>query len=94
MSNPIAEVSPVSLDELMDRDPLELTEGDIAEITKHLVKTFRAHRLVWEKEKDKAKITGKRVSGAVVKKKQKKEETIKNIKEKGAKIDLSSLLKK
>lgn len=43
-TNPMAEVSSNSLDELFDRDPLELSKQDLELI----VQAFRAQRIRWE----------------------------------------------
>ena len=42
-NSPLAEVSPISLDDLFSRDPLELTDQDIGAIVKEL----RRQRVNW-----------------------------------------------
>lgn len=93
MSNPLSTTDPTSIEELLDRDPLELTEEDFDETVKLLVVAFRKEREVWEEEKIKSRVTGKRVSGGTTKKRQ-KEEVIKKIRESSsAKIDISKMFK-
>ena len=92
MSNPLTEANPDALDELFNRDPLELTPENVNEITRNLVRIFRAQREAWVAEENKAKLTGKRVSGSATKKKQ-REQALKAIKEGPAKVDLSDILK-
>ncbi len=90
--NPLASVDSESLDELFVRDPLSLTEPDIDRITLQLIKGFRIEREVWETEKAKAKLSGKKVSGASTKKKQ-KQAVLESIKSGPAKIDLGAIMK-
>lgn len=63
-ANPMTEVSANSLDELFDRDPLELSKQDIAT----MVEAFRAQRIRWEAdgstEPKKAKAADKKANEA------------------------------
>lgn len=93
MSTPLSSVNPASMEELLDRDPLSLTEDEVSETAKLLVIHFREQRKVWEEEKRKAKVTGKRVSGQTVKKKQ-KQAALDKIKSGSVGLDLSTLIKK
>lgn len=84
---------PYSIEELLDRDPLEITEEEVEENTKLLVAGFQTERDIWITEKSKAKLTGKKVSGNTVKKKQ-KEAVLEQIKNSSVKIDLSKMMQK
>ena len=87
----LAGADPMSIEELFSRDPLDLTQEDVEEITVRLVRALRAEREAWEQEKAKAKATGRKVSGNTTKKVQKKA-ALEAIKKESAKIDLGSLI--
>jgi len=59
--NPLAEAEPLSLDELFDRDPLELTKQNIDQI----ILAFRNQRKTWEAEETAAKVTGRKPSSRI-----------------------------
>lgn len=90
-SNPLTEADPHEIEELFSRDPLSLTEEEISEITAQMVRMLRAEREAWEREKEKAKLTGKKMSGTRTKKLQKKA-ALEAIKKRGAKIDLGAIM--
>ena len=56
--SPLTEVDPESLNELIARDPLELTSQNI----KTIVTQLRAQRILWEREEASSKKTGKRAN--------------------------------
>ena len=56
--NPLTEAKPTSIDELFSRDPLSLTDDDVALIVDQL----RAHRRLWAAEEKSSKKSGKRTN--------------------------------
>jgi hypothetical protein len=62
-NSPLSEAATDSLNELMERDPLELTKQDIGLI----VSSLRRQRVAWEQEETTAKSKGKRPSAAAAK---------------------------
>lgn len=91
------QTDPYSIEELLARDPLDLTEEDIDTNTKLLVSALRSERREWDEAQLKAKVTGKRVAGNTVKKAQKKaakETIIEEIKNSSVKIDLTKIIPK
>lgn len=91
--NPLKDTDPTIIEELLSRDPLFLTEEDVDKNTSILVVALRAERTAWEREKAKAKITGKKLSGQTTKKAQ-KAEVLKKIRENPAQLSLSAILGK
>ena len=91
--NPLKDADPASIDELLSRDPLSLTENDVKRNVRQMVLMLRAERAAWEKEKTTKKASGKRMSGATTKKKQ-KEAALEAIRKAPAKMDLSSIMLK
>lgn len=85
--------NPQSIEELLDRDPLALTEEELAETKRILVTALREERKIWELEKQKSKITGVRVSGNTTKKLQ-KAAVLEKIKNAPVSINLSALMGK
>lgn len=63
IASPLPEADPISLDELFDRDPLELTKANIEQI----IQSFRAQRLTWEQEEKAAAKTGRKPSTKISK---------------------------
>lgn len=57
-TSPLTEAEPDSLDELMARDPMQLTEQNINVV----VTALRKQRISWESEEASAKSKGKRPS--------------------------------
>lgn len=62
----------VTIDELLARDPLKLTEADLDQNVKILVKLVRAEREVWKAAKAKATANKTRLNAAAIKKEQAK----------------------
>lgn len=62
--SPLNEASPKSLDELFDRDPLDLADEDVDTI----ITTMRTNRALWLKLEEDAAAQGKRVSAPRAKK--------------------------
>lgn len=89
--NPLETVDPQSIDDLLRKDPLKLTQEDLVQNTRQMVIMLRAERLAWESEVSKAKITGKRRAGATTKKLQ-KAAALEAIKNAPAKLDLSAMM--
>ena len=56
MESPLTEATSTSIDELFSRDPLDLSDRDIAQI----VDTFKKKRLLWEQEETTAQREGRR----------------------------------
>ncbi len=63
-TSPLSEAEPNSLDELFNRDPLELADQDIQRI----VAVFRAQRKNFDLEEASAKKSGKKVNPSKLKK--------------------------
>lgn len=82
----------MSIEELLSRDPLDLTQEEIEENARLMVKLLREERKVWETEKSKAKLTGKNYSGTATKKLQ-KEAVLKKIRETSVKVNVGDILK-
>lgn len=61
---------PVSIEELLSRDPMTLSEATLQENVELLVKLCRQETAIWREEMEKAAASGKRLSGARTKKKQ------------------------
>ena len=91
--NPLKDADPASIDELLSRDPLSLTEDDVKRNVRQMVLMLRAERAAWEKEKTAKKASGKRMSGATTKKMQ-KEAALEAIRKAPAKMDLSAIMLK
>ena len=91
--NPLKDVDPTSIDELLSRDPLSLTEEDVKHNVRQMVIMLRAERTAWEQEKTTKKASGKRMSGATTKKMQ-KEAALEAIRKAPAKMDLSAIMLK
>lgn len=92
MDNPLKSVDPNEIDNLINKDPLELTEEETDANVQALILMLRKEREVWQQEKAAEKITGKRVSGNRTKKLQ-QEEARKALLESGsAKIDIGDIL--
>jgi len=90
-TNPLTTTNPQSIEEYLSRDPLSLSEQDVAQTTELLVKALRAERIIWAEEANKAKLTGKRISGGTTKKLQ-KAAALEAIKTGKAKIDLGAIM--
>ena len=90
MSTPLSSTNPQSIEELLSRDPLELTEEEVTANTKQLIVMLRTEREVWEREQSKAKLTGKRTSGQTTKKLQ-KQAALDKIRNSSAAIDISDI---
>ena len=91
--NPLKDVDPTSIDELLSRDPLKLTAEDVQQNVRQMVIMLRAERAAWETQKTTNKASGKRMSGATTKKAQ-KAAALEAIKKAPAKIDLSAMMMK
>lgn len=91
MSNPLKDVDPTSIDELLSRDPLSLTEDDVRQNVRQLVLMLRAERAAWETEKVSKKASGKRMAGGTTKKLQ-KQAALEAIRKAPAKLDLSAMM--
>lgn len=89
--NPLESVDPQSIDDLLRKDPLKLTQEDLIQNTRQMVIMLRAERMAWEKDCQGAKISGKRRSGATTKKLQ-KQAALDAIKNSPAKLDLSAMM--
>lgn len=83
---------PYSIEELLDRDPLEITQEEVDANTDLMIAGFKTERDIWITEKAKAKLTGTKVSGNTVKKKQ-KAAVLEQIKKSSVKLDLSKMMK-
>ena len=87
-STPLSETNPESIEELLDRDPLSLTEEEIDRNIEFLIKGLRAEREVWASD---VKANGGKTSGSRVKKTQKEAVKDKLAAMGTAKIDLSNI---
>jgi hypothetical protein len=67
-TSPLTEADPHSLNELFERDPLQLKDPEI----EFIVHALRRQRVTWEAEEAKAKSKGKRPSSAAAKEAAKK----------------------
>lgn len=61
METPLSNVEPQSLNDLFEKDPLDLSEQDIELI----VAAYRKHRAAWAKEEKDAKAQGRRPKTSV-----------------------------
>lgn len=59
-----------SIEELLSRDPLSLSEEDLEKTTRLLIQMNREQIRVWNEEKERAEKEGRSISGQAVKKKQ------------------------
>ena len=87
-STPLSATNPETIEELLDRDPLSLTEEEIDKNVEFLVKALRAEREVWAAD---VKANGGKTSGSRVKKTQKEAVKDKLAAMGTAKIDLSKI---